>query len=56
MAKVNKRAGQRKSLTSVSGRKGRSPTVNPHVAKREEPSHIAERRRTIREKKAKRAK
>ena len=55
MAKSNKQGGQRKSMGSASGQKSRSPTANPHVASREEPSHIADRRRTAREKKAKRA-
>lgn len=56
MAKVNKRGGQRSSMGSASGQKSRSPTANPHVASREEPSHVADNRRLVREKKAKRGK
>lgn len=54
MAKINKRGGQKKSTGSASGQKSRSPTSNPHGASREEPSHVTEKRRSVREKKAKR--
>ena len=54
MAKTNSRGGQKKTRGSASGQKRRSPTSNPHGASREEPSHVTEKRRSVREKKVKR--
>lgn len=55
MAQIKSGKGQKKSKGSASGQKSRSPTSNPHNASREEPSHVVEKRRTVREQKAKRA-
>lgn len=52
MPTSKKPAGQRDTLTSASGRKQRSETMIAHTGSRVEPSHVIERARDTREKKA----
>jgi hypothetical protein len=52
MAGSGKQGGQRGNLSSSSGRKQRSETSSSHGGSRVDPSHMTERARTEREKKA----
>lgn len=52
---TTKSSGQRGNTTSASGRKQRSTTSTSHKGSRVEPSHIVEKTRESREKKATRA-
>lgn len=53
MAKQVNASGARGSAKSGASGKSRSPTSNPHTGSRVEPSHITEKKRTIRATKAK---
>ncbi len=52
MAAANKPSGQRTNTTSASGRKQRSESSSPHRGSRVEPSHVTEKVRNVRDKKA----
>ena len=51
----SKSGGQRSNTTSASGQKKRSPTSKSSTGSRVEPSHTADKIRTVREKKASKA-
>ena len=52
MASIGNKGGQRGNTTSASGRKERSPTSTPHTGSRADPSHVTEKARNDRAKKA----
>jgi len=48
MGTSSKPGGQRNNITSPSGQKKRSETLDTHVASRVEPSHVAQKARAVR--------